>query len=85
MARLTGTLQAVSRAAATFRSMRAAARKLRMGAVDITEVALAAGCGALTVERPNDAGIGSRPQPGAPIRLGWPRNAMQPLRDQAGS
>jgi len=55
------------------------------GASTRIEVALAAGCGALTVERPNDAGIGSRPQPGAPIRLGWPRNAMQPLRDQAGS
>jgi hypothetical protein len=39
----------------------------------------------LIAERPNDVGIGSRPEPGARVRLGWAADAMQPLRDEAAS
>jgi putative spermidine/putrescine transport system ATP-binding protein len=52
------------------------------GASTRIEVALADGCGALIAERPNDAALGRRPEPGARVRLGWPAEAMQPLRDE---
>jgi putative spermidine/putrescine transport system ATP-binding protein len=55
------------------------------GASTRIEVALADGRGALIAERPNDAATGSRPEPGAPIRLGWAADAMQPLRDEAAA
>jgi putative spermidine/putrescine transport system ATP-binding protein len=54
------------------------------GASTRIEVALADGA-VLIAERPNDAGIGSRPEPGARVRLGWAADAMQPLRDEAAS
>jgi putative spermidine/putrescine transport system ATP-binding protein len=53
------------------------------GASTRIEVALADGGGVLIAERPNDAAIGSRPEPGARVRLGWAADAMQPLRDEA--
>ena len=55
------------------------------GASTRIEVALADGGGVLIAERPNDAALGSRPEPGARVRLGWPADAMQPLRDEAAS
>jgi len=55
------------------------------GASTRIEVALADGQGVLIAERPNDVGIGSRPEPGARVRLGWAADAMQPLRDEAAS
>jgi putative spermidine/putrescine transport system ATP-binding protein len=54
------------------------------GASTRIEVALTGG-GALIAERPNDAAIGSRPEPGARVRLGWAADAMQPLRDEAAA
>jgi putative spermidine/putrescine transport system ATP-binding protein len=53
------------------------------GASTRIEVALADGQGVLIAERPNDAAIGRRPEPGARVRLGWAADAMQPLRDEA--
>jgi putative spermidine/putrescine transport system ATP-binding protein len=55
------------------------------GASTRIEVALADGQGVLIAERPNDAGRGARPEPGARVRLGWAADAMQPLRDEAAA
>jgi putative spermidine/putrescine transport system ATP-binding protein len=55
------------------------------GASTRIEVALADGQGVLIAERPNDAGRGARPEPGARVRLGWAADAMQPLRDGAAA
>jgi putative spermidine/putrescine transport system ATP-binding protein len=54
------------------------------GASTRIEVALADGV-ALIAERPNDTAVGSRPDPGARVRLGWAADAMQPLRDEVAS
>ncbi|MDF2782515.1 MAG: Spermidine/putrescine transporter family protein ATP-binding subunit, partial [Geminicoccaceae bacterium] len=54
------------------------------GASTRIEVALPGG-GALVAERPNDAAIGSRPEPGARVRLGWTAEAMQPLQGESVS
>jgi putative spermidine/putrescine transport system ATP-binding protein len=48
------------------------------GASTRMEVALDGG-GTLIVDQPNDLRAEARPEPGAPVRLSWPRAAMQPL------
>ena len=55
------------------------------GASTRIAVALADDGGVLIAERPNDAAIGSRPAPGARVRLGGTADAMQPLRDEAAA
>jgi putative spermidine/putrescine transport system ATP-binding protein len=51
-----------------------------------TRIAVTLAHGAVLIaERPNDAAIGSRPEPGAKLRLGWAADAMQPLREEAAS
>ena len=48
------------------------------GASTRLEIALEGG-GTLIVDRPNDLRSEARPEPGAAVRLSWPRAAMQPL------